>query len=120
MREVKRQTRTLKFALEAHVGKIVEPHFHLEADTDDGSRCDLFLQDWERWLDGWNATGRAWKKLVAQFGESAYYRPAVARAVASGMRPKLYVGRYLGLHARTGSILNMTTDEVVTAVGFEG
>ena len=26
MREVKRQTRNLKFALEAHVGKVVEPH----------------------------------------------------------------------------------------------
>ena len=33
--------------------------------------------------------GRAWKKLVAEFGDSVYYRPAVARAVASGMQPKL-------------------------------
>ena len=47
MREVKRQTRTLKFALEAHVGKIVG--------TDDGSRCDQFLQDCERWLGGSDA-----------------------------------------------------------------
>ena len=38
---------------------------------------------------------RAWKKLVAEFGESVHYRPAVAGAVASGMQPKLYVGRYL-------------------------
>ena len=48
MREEKRQMRFLKFALEAHVGKIVEPPFHLEVDTDDGSRCDQFLQDWEK------------------------------------------------------------------------
>ena len=41
-------------------------------------------------------SGRAWKKLVAEFGESVYNRPTVARAVASGMQPKLYVGRYLG------------------------
>ena len=53
--------------------------------------------------------GRAWKKLVAEFWEFVYCRPAVAR-VASGMQPKLYVGRYLGHHARNGSILFMTTD----------
>ena len=29
------------------------------------------------------------------------------------MQPKLYVGRYLGHHARTGSIKTMTTDGVV-------
>ena len=33
------------------------------------------------------------------------------------MQPKLYVGRYLGHHARTGSILIMTTEEVVRAAG---
>ena len=27
---------------------------------------------------------RAWKKLVGEFGQSVHYRPAVARAVASG------------------------------------
>ena len=63
-------------------------------------------------------SGRGWKRLVAEFGESVYYRPAVARAVASGMQPKLYVGRYLGHHAKTGSILIMTTDGVVKAAGF--
>ena len=55
---------------------------------------------------------------LQNFGESVYYRPAVARAVASGVQPKLYVGRYLGHHARTGSILIMTTDGVVKAAGF--
>ena len=63
-------------------------------------------------------SGRAWKKLVAEFGASVYCRPAVARAVASGMQPTLFVGRYLGHHARTSSILIMTTDGVVKAAGF--
>ena len=63
-------------------------------------------------------SGRAWKKLVAEFGKSVYYRPAVARAVASGLQRELYVGRYLGHHARTGNILIMTTDGVVKAAGF--
>ena len=57
------------------------------------------------------------KKLVARFGESEYYRPAVAKAVASGNQPKLYVGRYIVHHARTGSILITTTDGVVTSAG---
>ena len=63
-------------------------------------------------------SGRAWKKLVAEFGESVYFRPAVARAVASDMQPQLCVGRYLGFHARTGSILIMTTEGVVKAAGL--
>ena len=41
-------------------------------------------------------SGRAWKKLVAEFGESVYYRPVVARAVASGMQPKLLLDGMLG------------------------
>ena len=51
MREVKRHTRKFKFALEAHVRKIVESHTPLEVDTDDDIRCNQFLQDWQRWLD---------------------------------------------------------------------
>ena len=38
-----------------------------------------------------------------------------------GMQPKLHVGRYLGYHARTGSILIMTAEGVVKAARmFEG
>ena len=56
--------------------------------------------------------------LVAEFEETVYCRPAVATAVASEMQPKLFVGRYLGHHARTGSILIMTIDGVAKAAGF--
>ena len=63
-------------------------------------------------------SGRASKKLVAECGESVYCHPAVARAVASETQPKLHVGRSLGHHARTGSILIMTTGGVVRAAGF--
>ena len=59
-------------------------------------------------------SGRAWKKLVAEFGGVRG-----TRAVASGMQPILYVGRYLGHHARIGSILIMTTEGVVKAAGFQ-
>ena len=62
-------------------------------------------------------SGRAWKKRVTDFGESVYFCPAVARAVASGTQPKLHVGRHLGHHARTGSIVIMTTDGAVKVAG---
>ena len=52
IREVMRQTRTLKFALEAHVGTIAGSHAH------DCIRCGQFLQDWQRWLDsGYDGPG---------------------------------------------------------------
>ena len=54
-------------------------------------------------------SARAWKKLVAEFGESVYHRSAAAGAVASGMQPKLSVGH----HTRTCSI----HDGVVKAAG---
>ena len=56
-------------------------------------------------------SGRLESKFVAELGESVCYRPA--RAVASGMEPKLYVGRYLGHHTRLSSILIMSLDGVV-------
>ena len=52
MREVKRQTRKLKFPLEAHVGKIVESHSILKWIPKMASERDQFLQDRERRLDG--------------------------------------------------------------------
>ena len=56
-------------------------------------------------------SGRLGTKLVAELEESVCYRPG--RAVASGMEPQLYVGRYLGHHTRLSSILIMSTDGVV-------
>ena len=96
MREVKRQTRTLKVALEAHVGKIVESHSILKwIPTMAADAISFFRIGRGGFTAEMRGSGRAWKKLVAEFGKSIHYRPAVARAVASGMHPKLYVGRCL-------------------------
>ena len=98
MREVKRQTRTLKFPLEAHVGKIVESRSILWWRPTMASDAISFFRIGR---DGLTAemrrSGRAWKKLVAEFREPVCCRPAVARAVASGMQPTLYVARYLDI-----------------------
>ena len=89
MREVNRQTRTVKFAIEAHVGKIVESQFILKwiptmaADAISSSRIGRVGLTAEM-----RRCGRAWKKLVAEFEESVFYRRAVARAFVSGMHCK--------------------------------
>ena len=86
MREVKRQTRTLKFALEAHVGKIVEPHSILKWIPTMADTISFFRVGRDGLTAEMRRSGRAWKKLVAEFGESVNCRPAVARTVASGMQ----------------------------------
>ena len=86
MREVKRQTRTLQFSLEAHVGKIVESDSILKwIPTMASDAISLFTIGKDGLSPELRCSGRAWEKFVAQFGESVYYRPTVARAVASGM-----------------------------------
>ena len=83
MREVKRLTRTLKFALEAHVGKIVQSFSILEwIPTMAADAISFFRIGRDGLMVEMRRSGRAWKKLVAEFGESVYYRPEVARAVA--------------------------------------
>ena len=109
MREVKRPTRTLNIALEAHVGKTVESHSILKWTPTMAADATSFFRIGK---DGLTAeirrSGRAWKKLFAELVKFVHYRQAAARAVASGMQPK----------ARTGSILIMTTEGVVKAAGF--
>ena len=118
MRELK-QTRTLKFALEAHLGKVVESHFISRWIPMMASDAISFFRIGR---DGLTAemrrSGRAWKKLVAEFGESVHCHPAAARVVTREMQPELHVGRYLGHHARAGSSLIMTTHGVVKAARF--
>ena len=76
MREVMRQTRTQKFGLEAHVGQIVEPHSILRWIPSMAPNAISFFRIG---TDGLTAemrrSGRAWKKLVAEFGESVRLVP---------------------------------------------
>ena len=96
MREVKRRTRTLNiFALEAHVGKIVESHPILRWIPVMVSDAICFFSSGRGGLTAeMRRSGRAWKKLVAEFGESVNCRSAVAGAVAGVMLQNLYIGRF--------------------------
>ena len=119
MLEVNRQTGTLKFALEVHVGTIAESRTTLTWMPTMASGAVIFFRIGRDALtEEIRRSRRAWKKLVEEFGESVHNRPAVARAVASGTQPTLYGGRRLGHHARTGSTLIMATDGVVKAASF--
>ena len=116
---MKRHTRIFKICSGRSRGKDRLATSHLEVGTNDGNRCDQFLQDWQRWLDNGNATFWACLEdmLVAELGESVNYRPAAARADASGMQPTTNARWYHGHHARTGSILILTTDDIIKAAG---
>ena len=71
MRVVKRHTGTLKFALKAHVGKIVESHSILGWIPVMASDAISFFRIGRDGLMGeMRRSGRAWKKLVAEFGDS--------------------------------------------------
>ena len=112
--------RVLRYALEEHMGPVKDDHPILRwlptAAADAISRYRLGR-------DGLTAeqrrTGRPWRKMIAEFGERVHFREAQARATPSGMQPKLFTGYYIGHHARTGSLLIMTTNGVVKATGFD-
>ena len=84
MREVKRQTRVLKFAVEAHTGKIGEAHPILKWMPTVAADAIRFFRNGR---DGLPAevlrSGRSWKKLVEDFGKPVFFLPATATAVRS-------------------------------------
>ena len=69
MREVKRQPRTLKFALEARVGKTVESHSILRwIPMMASDAISFFMIGTDGLTAEMRRSGRASKKLVAEFG----------------------------------------------------
>ena len=69
MREVKRQTRTLKFALEAHVGKIVGSPSTLRWIPTISDAISFFRIGRDDLMAEMLRSGCAWKKLVSEFGK---------------------------------------------------
>eukprot|EP00435_Cladocopium_sp_Y103_P052687 s1304_g16.t1 len=58
-------------------------------------------------------SGKQWRKPAIAFGERLYYRP-----VGAVERTPLKVGRYIGHHGRTGTLLLMTDSGVVRGQGI--
>ena len=120
VREVKRQCRALKYALEAKLG------FQLE----DGDpmlswlprhAADL-ISRYRRGEDGktpeQRRTGKQWRKPALEFGEAIMYKPAVAQTRPSGLQPKMELGRYIGHHGRSSALLVMTPEGVRRGKAF--
>ena len=113
-KEVKRQVRVLRSALEEKLGK--------ELKDDDPALAWLprqagdLLSRYKKGQDGRTPEarrcGKQWRKPAIAFGERLY-----CREVGEGVRI-LKEGRYVGHHGRTGSILVMTADGVRRGAGI--
>ena len=113
-KEVKRQVRVLRSALEEKLSK--------ELKDDDPALAWLprqagdLLSRYKKGPDGRTPEarrcGKQWRKPTIAFGERLYLRE-----VGEGVRV-LKEGRYVGHHGRTGSILVMTTDGVRRGTGI--
>lgn len=121
VREIKRQVRTLRYALEARLGRTLrEDHPILEWMP---MLAGDAITRYRLGRDGMSAeqrrTGRKWDRATAEFGERVWFRAAEAVAPGSGMQPKLSPGIFLGHHARTAAVLVMTPGGVQRATGFK-
>ena len=120
VREVKRQCRALKYALEAKLGTQLE----------DGDpvlswlprhAADL-ISRYRRGEDGktpeQRRTGKQWRKPAIAFGEKILFREAEAQARLSTLQPVMSEGRYIGHHGRKGTLLVITKEGVKHGVSF--
>ena len=120
MREVKRQCRALKYALESKLGR--------ELRDDDPVLAWLprhagdLISRYRRGDDGktpeQRRTGRQWRKPALEFGEKILFREARAVAQQSTLAPVMEEGRYIGHHGRTGVLLVITKEGVRRGTSF--
>lgn len=113
-KEVKRHVRVLRSSLEEKLGQAL-------GDTDPvlawmPRHVGDLLNRYRKGSDGktpeYRRSGKAWRKPAIAFGERLYYRE-----VGEGVR-QLQVGRYIGHHGRTGSLLVMTDSGVKRGTGI--
>ena len=120
VREVKRQIRVCKYALEARLGQQLE-------ETDPvlswlpRHAADL-ISRYKVGLDGKTAeqrrTGHSWRKPALEFGEKILFKEARPELRQSTFAPVMEEGRYLGHHGRTGQLLVITSEGVKGGVSF--
>ncbi|CAK0861016.1 unnamed protein product, partial [Prorocentrum cordatum] len=121
VREVKRQVRATRYALEAKLGrKVDDDHPILKWLPQCAAAC---IGRHRRGTDGLageqRRSGRDWKKLEAEFGERVMYRPLAPGGRGSTMEERVKSGNFLGYHMRTGALLVMAVDGVEKAQGFK-
>ena len=122
VRELKRQIRAGKYALEAKLGQQLKDDDPVLAWLPRHAG-DLICR-YRRGLDGktpeQRRTGKQWRKPALQFGERVFFREARADPGSrlSTLAPVMEEGRYIGHHGRTGVLLVMTKNGVKRGLSF--
>ena len=118
VRELKRQMRAIRFALEQKLQKKLSEKDPIL------SWIPTFAGDvlarYRRGKDGKTAwereTGRRWKKPALEFGEAICIRGTGAR---KSWEERVTTARYIGHHSRTGSVMGLTAGGVIVGSGFQ-
>ena len=116
VRELKRQMRAMRLALESKLGKALDAKDPVLAWMP--SFAADVLSRYRRGRDGKTAwqreTGKQWAKGALQFGEKIMIKEAKERigVPKRDWEPRLISVRYMGHHARTGSIIGLTSEGV--------
>ena len=114
IREVKRQIRVLRSALEESIGRVLSDEDPVLAWLP-RQAADLLCR-YKKGTDGRTPevrrSGKQWRKPAIAFGERLYFRE-----VGEGTRV-LKEGRYVGHHGRTGSLMLITPEGVKRGTGF--
>ena len=113
-KEIKRQVRVARSALEEKVGRPLSDSDPVLAwlPRHVGDLMNRYKKGTDGRTPESRRTGKQWRKPAISYGERLYYR-----MVGENVRG-LKVGRYIGHHGRTGSLLVITADGVQRGTGI--
>ena len=113
-KEIKRQVRVARSALEEKVGRPLSDSDPVLAwlPRHVGDLMNRYKKGTDGKTPESRRTGKQWRKPAISYGERLYYR-----MVGENVRG-LKVGRYIGHHGRTGSLLVITADGVQRGTGI--
>ena len=113
-REIKRQVRVSRSALEEKVGRPLRDSDPVLAwlPRHVGDLMNRYKKGTDGKTPESRRTGKQWRKPAISYGERLYYR-----MVGENVRG-LKVGRYIGHHGRTGSLLVITAEGVQRGTGI--
>ena len=122
VKQVKQMCRSLRLSFQKKLGQPLAqtdpvlqwiPHFAAQAITTTRKGKDG-KTPWER------ETGRKWRRPRLQFGEKVMLREAreqASGAVKRDWQPQMRACRFVGYHARTSSIMGLSSDGLVLGTG---
>lgn len=114
VRELKRQMRALRYALEAHLGRTLpddDPVLTWAA-TFAAQAINVYRKDSTGKTPYEKEFGRSWKRPALEFGEKLFIKEAVERSnkVKRDWEYKLVEVRFVGHHARSNAVLGLSSE----------